>query len=354
MAERKPVDGLEGELSKHIEQKQGMAARGLLAPFAVLTRHARAMAMRRAVFAAAIDTTTGSGGVSTINDDIVIDVWRPVMVTARLGATVLTGLPPGKRKFPRLQTDFTNAWPGDGVAAGASSAVFDSVTLTPKITTVYSDLTLNFFREISPSLESFAEQTVFRNLGAALDGAAINGTGGTNIPLGILNNTASASIILGPGTTAASGAVPLNASGVTVTWMQLIQASALVGAANTEIDSGGYVFSSSGLANLKVTPKAVGASMFLAEDGEIDGQPVIGTNSCPSTNGTNSNSTAGIYGNWRDCIVGMWGAGVDLLVNPYTLASSGVLKLSAFLACDVGLRNPRSFARLYGLAGMSV
>jgi hypothetical protein len=48
-------------------------------------------------------------------------------------------------------------------------------------------------------------------------------------------------------------------------------------------------------------------------------------------------------GNWSDLLIGMWG-GLDLVADPYTLATSGGRRIVALQDVDVAVRRVASFA----------
>jgi hypothetical protein len=50
-----------------------------------------------------------------------------------------------------------------------------------------------------------------------------------------------------------------------------------------------------------------------------------------------------IFGNTSDLLVGMW-SGLDLIVDPYTAATSGTVRVVALQDVDVAVRHPESFA----------
>ena len=47
-------------------------------------------------------------------------------------------------------------------------------------------------------------------------------------------------------------------------------------------------------------------------------------------------------GSFEALLIGIWGPGVELLVDPYTLR--GQVRVTAFLTADVAIRTPKSFA----------
>jgi hypothetical protein len=50
------------------------------------------------------------------------------------------------------------------------------------------------------------------------------------------------------------------------------------------------------------------------------------------------------FGNWADLLLGFW-SGLDLLVDPYTGATSGTVRVVALQDVDVAVRHGESFAR---------
>ena len=49
------------------------------------------------------------------------------------------------------------------------------------------------------------------------------------------------------------------------------------------------------------------------------------------------------FGNWSELLIGMWG-GLDLMVNPYALDTSGGVRIVALQSTDIAVRHPVSFA----------
>jgi len=63
------------------------------------------------------------------------------------------------------------------------------------------------------------------------------------------------------------------------------------------------------------------------------------------TKGTGTALSAIIFGNWNDLMIGQWG-GLDIVVDPYTLATTNMLRVVANSWWDVALRHPESFAAM--------
>jgi hypothetical protein len=86
--------------------------------------------------------------------------------------------------------------------------------------------------------------------------------------------------------------------------------------------------------DLKSISKDSGSGRYIMEDGKIDGFAV-------NMAGTIANGNI-FLGNWADVLVGQWG-GLELIIDPYTRASNGMLVITATLLADVGIRNAEGF-----------
>ena len=64
------------------------------------------------------------------------------------------------------------------------------------------------------------------------------------------------------------------------------------------------------------------------------------------TKGSSSVICSGIaFGNWSDLVIGMWGS-LDIMREPYALATSGGKRVIALQDVDVAIRNVASFAAM--------
>jgi hypothetical protein len=79
-------------------------------------------------------------------------------------------------------------------------------------------------------------------------------------------------------------------------------------------------------------PLDAGSGLFVYNNGEISGYKAL------STNG----AYGGYVGDWNDYIVAQWG-GIDLIVDQYTLASQGQIRLVVNTYFDGKPRRATSF-----------
>jgi len=85
-----------------------------------------------------------------------------------------------------------------------------------------------------------------------------------------------------------------------------------------------------------------------------DGATPLNGYGCGITNQVSSTLTKGgsgavcsaiFFGNWNDLIVAQFG-GLDLVVDPYSLATTNLLRVTANMYADVGVRHAESFAAM--------
>jgi hypothetical protein len=98
---------------------------------------------------------------------------------------------------------------------------------------------------------------------------------------------------------------------------------------------------------MKTTERATNTARFLIENGVANGYRVEMSNLVPSnlTKGTGTGLSAAIFGNWEDLFVGQWG-GLDIVVDPYSLAEYGDIRLVLNAYNDVLVAEPASFAAI--------
>jgi hypothetical protein len=114
----------------------------------------------------------------------------------------------------------------------------------------------------------------------------------------------------------------------------------------------GFVFSTKVEAKLRGTVKVAStdSKMILEEEQlTLAGQPWLASNNSPD-NLSKSTSvgicSAILFGNWADLILASFGEGVDMVVDPFTLATTGQTRVVVNSLADVGVRRAASFAAM--------
>ena len=315
----------ERECSEAAATKLGKQARGFMVPNEIQKRD--------------LNVTTATAGGNLVATDLLggsfIDALRNAMVINGLGTRMLTGLV-GNIAIPRLSGTGTAYWVAENTAPTESDQTIAQVTLSPKTVGAFTDISRRLLLQSSLDVEAMVQNDLATILGLAIQQAAINGSGASNQPSGILTRV-TASVIGGT-----NGAAP--------TWANMIALESDVAVANADIGTLAYLTNAKVRGKLKSTSKVSGQNGFVWEQGDtpVNGYRTAVTNAVPSNlvKGTSGAvCSAIIYGNFADLVIGMWGA-LDLMVDPYTGSAAGTVRVVALQDVDVQLRNVVSFATM--------
>lgn len=281
-----------------------------------------------------VGTATAGGHLVGTDVSGFIDTLEAVSFALQAGTT-LSGLV-GNIAIPRATGGSTAYWVTEGTALTESAAAFDQVTMSPKTVGGWVDISRKLTQQASIDVEGFIRRELAMRIGLAMDIAAINGSGASGQPTGILQ-------------TSGIGAVVGGTNGADPDWADIIDLETAVSADNAL--AGGLSY----LSNYKVAGKlkktlvtATYGDRMVLEGKETNGYPFNVSNQVPSDldKGTSTGvCSAIIFGNWLDLFVGLWG-GLDLTVDPYSESTKGTVRVVAFQDCDIAVRHPESFAAM--------
>jgi len=283
-----------------------------------------------------LDATVAATAANTIETSLgsLIPYLRPRLMVQEMGAQVLTGLQ-GNLDLPRNNAVGTAQWKGEKAQADATDPTFDLISLRPKRLTAYTEISDQLIRQSSIGIENFVRNDLQLAIATKLDSTALNGSGTAPEPRGILNTTGIGNVVGG-------------ANGDTPTWENVIALQACVAQQNADMGSLGYLMNPITRGQLQTTKKDAGSGMMVMESpSELAGYRAGVTTQVPNdgTKGTGTDLSTLIYGNWNDLIIGQWG-GVNLIVDPYTLAREGCIRLVINSFWDLAIRHPESFAAM--------
>lgn len=289
------------------------------------------------------DLTVGTAteGGNTVATDLMasafIDLLRNRLALNGMGIRMMSDLT-GNLAIPRQTGGATAFWVAENAAPTESQQSFGQVPLTPKTVAAFTDISRRLLLQSSIDVEAFVRMDLAAVLALAIDAAGVNGTGASNQPRGILN-------------TAGIGAVVGGTNGAALAYGHLVDLESQVAVANADVGSMGYLINARTRGHMKKTTKFGSSTEATIWDGGTE--PVNGyragvSNQVPGnlTKGTASGiCSAVIFGNFADLILGMW-SGLDLLVNPYTGADAGTVRIHAYQDVDFAVRNAASFAAM--------
>jgi HK97 family phage major capsid protein len=272
-----------------------------------------------------VAATPSAGGNLVATDNIsFIDILRARSVVMRMGAMRMTGLV-GNVTVPRQTGAATAAWlANEGTAVSESDQTFGQMALSPKNVAAYTELSRQLMMQSSPSAEMIVMNDLAAVVALAVDSAAIQGTGLTGQPTGIVN-------------TAGIGSV----TGTTIGYAGILEFQTDVMAANALINpaTSGYVTTPAVAALLATRQRFASTDTPLWEGGLMDGR-VAGFGAMSSTQMPASRL---LFGDFNQLVIAEWGA-LELDVNPYANFPAGITGVRAFYTVDVGVRYAASFA----------
>lgn len=246
---------------------------------------------------ATLQATVATAGKEDVATDL-LDLVTPLeneLIATRAGATFLTGLK-GDIAVP-FYTGTTAGWAGEVSPATDGAGEFKQKTLSPKRITAYVDLSKLLLIQGNDSVEAYIQSSLVEAVRQTLEETMFGTAVGTSDkPAGLLN-----------GVTADVG---------DITYGALVDMETSLLTKNFRNLS--WVGAYDALGVLKKTEKVSGQPVYLYEGGLIDGRNVYGSN--------NVGSKGLILGDFSELLIGQWG-GIEVLVDPYTQALNGTVRL---------------------------
>ena len=307
----------EREVSQQVAKQTGRDAQGLFVPWDVQVGKR--------------DLQIGGGGtgsyvVSTmLKSESFIEALRAASVLPALGVTTLAGLN-GDIAIPKSTTT-TGYWVSESAAITESQPTLSQVTGTPHTVAGLTDISRKLLIQSSLDVEAMIRDDLAKTLARTID-VAVFADGGSDAPaylLGIsgVNN-------------------PTVSSAGSATYAEILGFAADIEADNAMIGDLKWAMTSEVFYNLCSRAKqyisADGVSGFIADPvaKTCIGYPVVISNSVAA-------NTA-VLGVWSQFILGMWGNGLDVLVDPYSLSSTAVTRVRSMMDVDFMVRHPQAFA----------
>lgn len=267
----------------------------------------------------------GQGGafVPTLLEPTPIELLRNKMVLATLGIRVMGGLT-GNVAIPR-QTGAATAYSLSEIAQVAvSNQTIDQIQLTPKRVSATGVYSKQLLIQSAIAIENFMREDLMTVNAIKLDYLGFNGSGANSEPQGIINTPGVGSVIFG----------------AAATYAKLVAFETAINAANSQGGSRAYVTTPTAKGTLKSAAKFLTGggtnvtNIALWEDNEINGYPAYDTNQILNNQM--------IFGNFNSLIMAMFG-GLDIVVDPYTLADKAEVKITINNFIDIALRHPQEF-----------
>ena len=329
--------GFEREMHQEIERRTGKASQGVYVPD---------FAWRSGVM-----TTAATGGISGENvsdsfvptiqrGDLFIEALRAKQVMANLGVTFMGGLT-NRISIPKIATGAAAGFVEEAADVSDQSPTDAAVTLQPRTLGAYAQVSRLLALESIPSIEQIVQDDLLRSIADKIEYYAIQGSGSSGQPTGILNNGSVGNVDI-------SASTDVDA----LTWADITTLVQTVEQANGVVNQAALGWLSNPKVKAKLANTArVGStdSVMLLNDpwNNLYGYRAEFTSNVPSDldpGDGGSDASALIFGDFSQLMVGLFGA-PSVIVDPYTNSKSGDVVISIMQEVDVALRNAVSFAK---------
>lgn len=277
-----------------------------------------------------------------------IDMLRAMLVTARLGARFLPGLP-GPLGFPRKTSASTASWQSAEAAAVADSMPnFELMTLSPKTLIDTTGTTRQLLRMASEDFDALLRDDILQTHKVAIDAAAFVGSGASGQPSGLYVLSGIQSHDVGPGANA--DAAP-DYTDITTMIGKLADAGIEAGSDPIMPAFATTPLVAATLMRTLTFPAAnTGEAIWKGPvyEGLLAGYRALASNVLSKTlnNGVPGGGTEHglVHGNFAELFIAEFGA-FEIIADPYSSKKSGVIELTSFQMVDVNVRHQASFVK---------
>ena len=302
ISKNQPLDDLTNavvEQGKSEMRKAGLSAQGQLV---IPTNEVRA-----------IHSVTADGESVVATD--VFDILTPLRaknVLAQAGATIYSNLT-SDVKIPIMSKSNVTFEAENGEAKDGAGA-FNYLKLTPHRLTAYVDISKELLAQDSVDVENSIRNDLVNAINSKLEEAFLSDFSGSTVqPKGVF-------------------AVVKPDSAVTKDFATLVANEAKVEDANI-LNEPVYILSSKAKAALRAMAKGAKSTELVYENGEVDGTKAYNTSNVPASNY--------LFGDMSSLVIGTW-SGLDLIVDPYTQAHKGAVRLVVNMYVDFGVARPET------------
>jgi len=341
----KRESSFEMDISQEIESKwKGERHGGLFVPWSL--RHAWTPELQKKYGnqlkkRAGLDSATATAGLElkfTEPGEFIQYLYNQMRVK-QLGARTISGLRDNV-SYPKQTGKASGSWVGEnpGSDVADSALTLGSIASSPKTYQSSTSYSRQLLAQAVVDVDSLVREDLGRDLALAVDTVAILG-GGSNQPNGITSTSGVPTYVMIAD--AGNGGAP--------SWDDVVIMTQKLEDANTDqLGEGAWLTTPKCKSKLKRLGKLANtiALPIWADDNTVDGYRAASSNSVPSNNtkGTSGATLSTlIRGVFETMIIGMWGSGFELVVDPYRLKKQGMIELTTFMLTDVTLKYPTAF-----------
>lgn len=194
-------------------------------------------------------------------------------------------------------------------AATTSNPVFTNVMLTPVKISGNTRIGKELIAQANDDVEAFIIDSLTKEIGYKVE-----------------------DYMLGKVAAGATGSVTYSAL-TAIDWADVLAFEAAIG--GYALEEPAYVMSPAARAALKGIAKAGTFPVFLCEDNMVNGYKV-------NVSGCVGNDNI-YFGDWSKLLLGIWGQGLEIMVNPFTYAKEGDVEIVASICVDAAVTQGDAF-----------
>jgi len=326
--------GLEREASRSAERSFGVAPEGFFVPSDVWARRD---------FNVGTGSEAGNLVATDLRGDLFVDALRAAIALGPLGLKVLPGLA-SNVDIPRKATASTLAMLTEIGSASETAPATGKVSLTPKRIGAYIEYSKQALIQSALALEPMLRDDLLQGAAGLIEYQMINGAGTGAEMRGVRNTSGIGTHVMG-------------SNGASVDWPAVVALESATANANAIAGAlSGYVANTKTRAKLKTVQKGTNLDFAWSDqpigtDGfaRLNGYRVAITNHVPGnlTKGTSTTiCSSSLFGSdWSMAVLALFGA-PDIVVDPYTLAATGQVRITINQFADFGVRQPAAFAKV--------
>ena len=330
--------GFEREMNEEITRTVGRAADGVYVPdFAWQQRGPLATA------------ATGGSASEVVFDDFVptehrgdmfIEALRARQVLGNLGTTYMSGLT-GKVKMPKLATGANAAFVEELADVTDGAGTDGGVTLQPRTLGAFVEVSRLLAMTSVPAIEQIVRNDLLASAADRIEYYAINGSGSSGQPTGLLNVSGINNLDISTGTDVDA-----------LTYSDIVNLIKLVEEDNGVVNSQavGFLSHPAVKAKLASTAKIASTDSVMIMNEPFDS--LLGYNAQFTSNvptnldpgDAGNDASALVFGDFSQLMIAQFGA-PSILVDPYSNSKSGTIRMVLHAEVDTGVRHAVSFAK---------
>jgi HK97 family phage major capsid protein/HK97 family phage prohead protease len=308
--------GFEREVSQAIAKRMGMdpANGGFYVPYEVQKRDMTAAGASGSQYLVATNNLAGS----------FIELLRARSLVTQFGARMLPGLV-GNVTIPKMTAASTAYWLStETTAITESQPTIGQLSLTPKTVGAYTELSRQMLLQSTPAADMLVMDDFSKVLALGIDAAALNGSGASGQPTGIIGTSGIGSV-----------------TGTSIDYAKVLEFQTDVATGNALAATCGYMTTPAVAGLLAGRQRFSSTDTPLWEGNLLDGK-VAGFRGGATTQ---MPSASMLFGDFSQVVIGEWGQLEIATTNSEgNNFKAGLIGIRAFQTVDIGVRQAAAFS----------